>query len=112
MESRRNRRKNEDFDAKNTEIGQNLPDSGPKLTPEGATETFGTRTTAFLEALCALVAEHGIEGVMVTILHQGVIRTASAGANPAAAQRAKEIALQVADGLSRLAREEVGRAVR
>jgi hypothetical protein len=102
MESRKNRLKNEKFDPKTPEIRQNSGDSAPILTPDGASEAFGQATTAFLEEFSALTVKHGIEGVILVTLHEGLIRTASTGVHPHAREHAKQLALQIADALSRL----------
>jgi hypothetical protein len=73
----------------------------PVLTPARAEEAFGSTTAAFADHLCALVRHHGIEGLAVVILHQGMFRIVSTGTDLNAADRARQLAAQMAEALSK-----------
>jgi hypothetical protein len=114
VEDRKNRLKS----VKNTQNTQNLlenegksQNSTPIFDPRVATELFGEGSVAFINDMCELVRRHGIEGVVVVTLHQGVVRTTSTGAHPVAREHARQIAVQLADRLSHMSEGET-RAVR
>jgi hypothetical protein len=100
VQDRKNRLKTPNLILKTGENPQKSLDSGPILDENRASELFGGGSVAFIRDLCELVRHHGIEGVAVVTLHQGVVRTSSTGVHPVAREHAKALALQLAEGLS------------
>jgi hypothetical protein len=100
VQDRKNRLKNVKFGPKTGEKPRESLDSGPILSENRASELFGGGSVAFIRDLCELVRRHGIEGVAVVTLHQGVVRASSTGVHPVAREHAKALALQLAEGLS------------
>jgi hypothetical protein len=100
VQNRENRLQNAKIDPKSGENTRESLDSRPILGEDRASELFGGGSVAFIRDLCELVRRHGIEGVAVVTLHQGVVRTSSTGVHPVAREHAKALALQLAEGLS------------